>query len=124
MGEGWMKKVLFLVAVLLVITGCVKIEAPDHLVADTVEVGKDAYNSIKRKLSKNDPADENSIFSYKYIIQDGDLIGESTSKCISGAVETARKALNVYNIEVEKTVTNSVIEEGKLALECSVVIAK
>ncbi len=117
-------KFIFIFIALLSVSGCVSIEAPENLVSDTVEAGKNAYISIKNKMSQDEKSDKNHIFSYKHIIPSGELISDSNSNCLNGAIEQARKTLNIYMLEVEKTTSKSIIDEDKHVLECSIYVAK
>ena len=113
---------LFSVVIIFGLVGCVSVEAPDNLVSDTVEVGKEAYHSIKNMISDDEASSDGIDFSYKHTISDGELVEQSSAACIKGAVEQARKTLNVYNIEVKQTVINSTVEQGQPILECSVMV--
>ena len=117
-----MFKPILVITIFMGVSGCVSIEAPENLVSDTVEVTKDAYNSIWESIADDDSPNNRQIFSHKYVVADNESVGESTANCINSAVETARKTLNVYNIEIGETTTNQVIEDGKSLLECSVII--
>lgn len=109
---------------MLAVSGCVSIEAPANLVSDTVEVGKSAYKSIKGRISKDSPDGESYVFTYEHIVPDGEIISDSNDKCINGAIEQARKELNIYNVNVNKTTSNTSVVDDKNILECSVFVLK
>ena len=117
-----MKK-LFSIVMMFGLAGCVSVEAPDNLVSDTVEVGKEAYHSIKNMIDDDEDSSDDRAYSYRYAIPVGELLEESNTICIKGAVEQARKTLNIYNLDVKKTVINSMDDQGQPILECSVVVA-
>ena len=116
-------KNIFVILVVLSLSGCISIEAPDHLVSDTIQAGKDAYYSVKENLSDK-PTVEREIFSYKYVVPNGESIGDSSGKCIDSAVESARKALNVYSVNVEDTTINSVVEGEHSVIKCRIVVGQ
>ena len=116
-----MKK-YFVVLVLFFLSGCVSIEAPENLVSDTVEASKDAYKAIKETITKDDSEKENRIFSYKYVSSVDESYSQSTANCIDGAIDIARKALDIYKVDIAKTLTTKVVEEGKSVFECSIVV--
>ncbi len=116
-----MRKV-FAIAILLNVSACVTIEAPEHLVADTVEAGKSAYHSVKESMSEDDSA-EGRTFSHRYMLPDNELTSTSHFQCINSALETAKKTMNIYNVQITKTATSLIVEDGKSFLECNVVVA-
>lgn len=117
-------KNIYLIVAILGVSGCVSIEAPENLVSDTVEAGKNAYVSIKSKMSKDNQGGEIHVFSYEHIVQEGEVLSDSNSKCIDGAIEQARKTLNVYNVEVVKTTSKTSEVEDQQVLECSIFVSK
>ncbi|MBV1928906.1 MAG: hypothetical protein KUG81_05280 [Gammaproteobacteria bacterium] len=116
-----MKK-YFIFLVLFSLSGCVSIEAPEHLVSDTVEASKDAYNAIKKKISTGDSEIDNLTFSHKHIPAGDESHAESTINCINGATDIARKELDVYKVDVVKTTTNKIVEKGRSTFECNIVV--
>lgn len=114
---------IFVVLAVFSFSGCVSIEAPDHLVSDTIQAGKDAYYSVKENFSDK-PTVEKKNFSYKYVVPNGESIGDSSGKCIDSAVESARKALNVYSVNVEDTTINSVVEGEYSVIRCRIVVGQ
>ena len=119
-----MKKTMIVLSVILTISGCISIKAPENLVSDTVNVGKDIYHAVKDKLSNDPQVDSTRLFSYTYPVPDDEEIGVSTSRCIASALVTVRKALNVYNVEIEKSSTEMTQENGKPVLQCTILVAK
>ena len=107
---------------LLGITGCVTIEAPDDLVSDTVKAGTDVYDTVKDKMSKDDASTTKRVFSHEYVIPDGEAIGDSSVQCINIVTDTAKKLLNIKELVIEETITNSVDKDGASILKCSIVV--
>jgi len=117
-----MKSFLYISILLISISGCVSIEAPAHLLSDTIDAGKDAYHSVKESMS-DDSEDSNRTFSYQYIIVEDEPLGVSSGKCIDLVIKAARKKLNVYNITVNKSTIYPDIKENNSTLKCKVIIS-
>jgi len=111
------------VLVALIFSGCVSIEAPDHLVSDTIQAGKNAYYSVKDNFTGK-PTVEKKTFSYKYVVPDGESIGDSSGKCIDSAVESARKSLDIYSVNVEETIISSAVEGEHSVINCKIVVGQ
>ena len=117
-----MKLVLLLSSTILFLSGCVNIKAPDNLVSDTVDASKNIYNSVKDKISKDEPKSGESIFSYSYEIPEEESITLSTAKCMDLAIEEAKKTLNKYNVSIKATESHLGTIGEKSILQCSVSI--
>ncbi len=117
-----MKKVL-VVLLIFACSGCVNIETPDHLVADTIQAGKDIYHSIKENTTEA-PTEGNSSFAYRYPVQDGETFGDSSSNCINRVVEMARKSLNIYNLRIADTSVSSLLENGHAFIVCEILVLR
>lgn len=116
-----MIKKIILAGAVISLCGCISIETPEHLVADTIEAGKDVYYSVKGKISDEEAANPNT-FTHQYLIPDGELMGDSSGKCINHALESARKALNIYNINIQQTNVKPITLNGQSFIECSILV--
>jgi hypothetical protein len=117
-----MKLVILLSSTILFLSGCVNIKAPDNLVSDTVDASKNIYNSVKGKLSKDEPKSSEGVFSYSYEIPNKEPITLSTAKCMDFAIEEAKKTLNKYNVSIKTTESHLETIGKKSILQCSVSI--
>lgn len=97
----------------LVLSGCMSVKMPEHMVSDTVDAGKKAYDSISGK-SKEAPGIE---FSYTAIFDESTSVKEATNQCydrvsqhalnemkdtnlnISRVSDSVKKLKNVYGVE-------------------------
>lgn len=115
-----MNNKLILVGIAIGLIGCVRIEAPDNLVSDTVQAGKDVYDSVKERRANR--SKDQQVFTHKYPVPNGEPISESSSNCINVAIETAKKTLHSEQLKVETSSTKPIQENGKTVLECSIVV--
>lgn len=116
-----MLKKIFITGAVISLSACISIETPEHLVSDTIEAGKDVYYSVKEKMSEKE-SNSTKTFSHQYLITAGELLGESSGKCIDHAVDTARKSLNIYNIDIQNTTSAPKTLNGQSFIECSIVV--
>lgn len=115
-----LRKISFITAAFC-LNACISVETPDHLVADTVEVGKDVYYSIKEKVSGKE-SHETKTFIHEYYIPKDELVEQSNAKCIELVIDSARKSLNIYNLEIQKSTTQPKELDGQLLIECSILV--
>jgi len=114
-----------LFALIFSISGCVsfEIKAPDTLVPDVVDVGKEAYQTLKEQITGEPTADEQMVFLYRYSIVDGESEEKANKKCIEFAYESARKKLNIYNINASEAITGMKTENNETVVECSISVS-
>lgn len=113
-----MKLNTLLIGGALLISGCVTVKAPENLISDSVRAGRELYHSVKNEASDN----ETNLFSFSYHVPENESYAESSSKCIDRATEKAKKTLNKYQIDIKKTESKVVVENGKKIFNCSVSI--
>lgn len=115
-------KNIIVVVFCLGLSGCISIETPEHLVSDTIEAGKDAYQAINKNLQDN----KNNVktFTHVYQIQQDEKFSVASGNCINVAVEKAQKKLDVQVVKINKAVINHMNKAGKPVLECDVIIVK
>lgn len=107
------KTLLIVTFISLVLSGCMSVKMPEHMVSDTVDAGKKAYDSISGK-TKEAPGIE---FSYTAIFDENTSVKEATNKCydrvslhalnemkgtnlnISRLSDSVKKLKNVYGVE-------------------------
>jgi len=100
-----------LVVLSLVASGCVHVNMPDHLVSDTVDVGKDAVNAIARKFDakpKYGVVESNSKRTSFWLVQQGspDLsVAQLQQKCVDTIVEETHAL--AYWVGEQKIESNS-----------------
>ena len=103
-----MKKVLTLLTLPIVVAGCVQLEInPGNVVADTVNAGKDAYQSIKRY--KN--GEEQRAYSHAMPYDDSASTAENTTHCKAEIYQIIKAA--------SYTVSNTISESSKVIKEQS-----
>ena len=107
---------------LLGVSSCVTIEAPDDLVSDTVKAGTDVYDTVKGNMSKDDTSATKRVFSHEFKIPDGESIGDSSVQCINIVTDMAKKILNIKELVIEETITNAIDKDGQSVLKCSIVV--
>ena len=117
-------KIIILGVILFGVTSCVTIKAPDDLVSDTVKAGTDVYDTVKENMSNSDSSTTKRVFSHEYKIPDGETIGDSSVQCVNIVTETARKILNINELVIEETLTNSINKDGESILKCSIVVVE
>jgi len=115
-------KIIINIVLLLAIASCVTIEAPDDLVSDTVKAGTDVYDTVKENMSNSDSSTTKRVFSHEYKIPDGETIGDSSFQCVNIVTDTAKKILNINELVIEETLTNSMNKDGESILKCSIVV--
>lgn len=113
-----MKLTILLATCLLITTGCVTFEAPDNLVSDTVQVGKDIYRSVKDGLS----GEKQTVFESSYVAQVDESYSTSSGKCIDSAIESAKVQLNMNTVVVKKTDVSVSHENGVSVFSCNISI--
>jgi len=114
-----MLKKIFITGAVVSLSACISIETPEHLVSDTIEAGKDVYYSVKGKVSEKE-SNSTKAFTHQYLIPVGELLGESSGRCIDLALDKARKSLNIDNIK-NFTAAPKMIDEQSY-IECSIVV--
>ena len=115
-------KIIIYIVILLAVISCVTVKAFDDLVSDTVKAGIDVYDFVKDKMSNKDLLITNRVFTYEYIIFNGEAIGDSSFQCVNIVTETARKILNNNKLVIEETLTNLIDKDGDSILKCSIVV--
>ena len=102
-------------------SGCVTIESPDNLVSDTIEAGKDAYQSVKESIS-DEPVEKEKAFVHEYTVTVQEPIATSINKCLEIVVETTKVAIDKPQLDIKETITNSTQRESQLIVNCKIVI--
>ena len=120
-----MLKTSFLVIIFLGLFGCVKFEvkAPESLVPDTINVGKEVYQSVREKIRGTSTPVKREIFAYRYTVLDGESDEEASIKCINFVHEKARKTLNVYELNVREVSSEPIELNGAKVVMCSINVA-
>lgn len=115
------------IAVLLLgaaVASCVSVEMPEHMVSDTVDAGKELYESIKKKLNKeeDEKAAEN-IYAALYLADENTTLKDAKQHCLDKAVEKAKQKLNrdAVNTEVVSEEVKTADQEFVVICEVKVV---
>jgi hypothetical protein len=116
---------LFAVAV----SGCVKVNMPDHLVSDAVGAGKDLYHSAERAFSRTPKLDElesNSAgteFSLATAGSPEASVGDLKRSCLLNLVAQTRAKVGVENLEYKVVDQRVEGRDEKLFVRCQIAIA-
>lgn len=110
-----MKLYVLLISCVLSTTGCITVKAPENLISDSVQAGKDLYDSVKGKSDKKANTFE---FSYRALANESHQ--QASTKCIDGAIEQAKQALNKYQLDIKGTEAKVVKEGENKVFKCSV----
>ena len=90
------------------------------MVSDVVDAGKELYETIKKKLDKEeDEKAAQNIYAALYLADDNTTLKEAKARCLEKAVEKAKAKLNRQEINSEV-----VSEEVKTADQEFVVVCE
>ena len=85
-----------------VISSCVSVKMPDHMVSDVVDAGKDLYNVIKEKMDdEEDKKAAENIYAALYLADENTSLKEAKERCLNKAVDKAKSKLNRQEITTE-----------------------
>jgi hypothetical protein len=118
------------VASLFALSGCVKVNMPDHMVADAVDAGKDLYDSVERAFRREpklEQVESNSAGSEFRLAKAGSTevpVSELERSCMSTLL--AETKLKVGNDRFEYRVIDQRVEakESGVVVLCHIAIAK
>lgn len=138
-----MRKVTIILFTFLV-SCCISIETPKHLVSDTIQAGKDVYDSLTKDEETQqvdmetepgveiveteiiDTTDtpieisETLLFNEKYLTPDNESYTNSNAKCLEMVIESARKKLNVYNLDIVNSRTKKLTLNDQKYIKCEI----
>ncbi len=123
-----MRKVTIILFTFLV-SSCISIETPKHLVSDTIQAGKDVYDSLTKDEEtqqvdmETEPGVEiveTLLFNEKYLTPDNESYTNSNAKCLEMVIESARKKLNVYNLDIVNSRTKKLTLNDQKYIECEI----
>lgn len=116
--HAFLQTLLLLAATLL--SGCISVEMPKHMISDTVDAGNKAYDGIAG--NKTEPAN-GFEFSYTMIFESATSIKDATEQCYSRLSQHARNELKKDNLVITRQ--NETIKKHKdlYSIECQLVAA-
>jgi hypothetical protein len=114
-------KTLLLVAPLL-FTACVSIKVP-HLVEDTANVSKSAYNAVSEKIERRKRERDGKIITHSYIGSGNQTVNEVKQRC---EAEAANKLRQMGGGEVRYSVLDNdiVTINGAIAANCRLAMGR
>ncbi|WHI45606.1 hypothetical protein [Microbulbifer sp. VAAF005] len=117
-----MKKFLSIIALAIATTSCMKLEVqPGNVIGDTVDAGKDAFQSIKRSRNGEEERDFSHKISYDPAI--------SNAVNITNCKKEMMEVISASELSVSQILTESsevIGEEGSKSVQCTakVVVTK
>lgn len=112
-------KVISLLSLITTLTACVNIEAPDNLVSDTIQAGKDVYHSV---TGTNEQASDRLALSYA--ITSDETLAMASARCITELSTQAQQTFNQYKLSVKQVTIVPFSENGTDMITCSLSIDK
>ncbi|WP_444924196.1 hypothetical protein ACJJH9_02605 [Microbulbifer sp. DLAB2-AF] len=110
-----MNKFLALIAIALATTSCMKLEVkPGRVIGDTVDAGKEAYQSIQR----NRRGEEERGFSHKTSYDPA----ISNAANIAGCKQELMEVVSVSDLAVSQVISESsevLVQDGDKTIHCS-----
>ncbi|WP_226642754.1 hypothetical protein [Microbulbifer variabilis] len=111
-----MKKILTILTIALATTSCMKLEVkPGRVIGDTVDAGKDAYQSIQRSRRGEEERGFSHRTSYDSAI--------SNAANIAGCKEELMEVVSVSNLVVSQVISESsevLVQDGDKTIHCSI----
>ena len=110
----------------LALAGCVHVNLPEHMVSDTVGVGKDLYTSIADKL-RSDPqlgkAEQNGeTFTLRQLGSQDTTVFELKRSCVNELVSQAKSRLVVQALDY-KVISEAVdTRESSVVVKCQIAV--
>ncbi len=112
------------------LTGCVRVEMPDHMVSDAVDAGKDLYRSVERAFTKDPKIDEvesNSNGSEFRLAKSGSAdvsVGELKRSCMDTLLAGTREKVGRDDFEY-KIIDNRVeAKDSGVFVVCQIAVAR
>lgn len=110
-----------------IITNCVSVEMPEHMVSDSVHAGKDVYRSFKNGKSKQDAddIDPKRTFRYTRVGHEDETLKMVKEGCIEKAEQRARKKLSLKsNNDLEYNVISEEgeVSEDHIIVRCAIMV--
>ncbi len=107
----------------ILLSGCFTVQL-DHVVRDTTEAGKSAYQSLSTKWDAKKMAKSGNVIAHSYVGANTQSIDTIKQLCVTEAVQKLRAIAGVD--EVAYTVTENAIAaiNGKIVANCKVGLNK
>lgn len=104
----------------LALTGCLSINL-DHVVRDTADVGKSAYQSISEKMdAKKKPKAAASVISHSYIGKPEQSVADVKQICETEAAQKLRALVGANDAPYTVVENEIVVINGGVAANCKV----
>lgn len=109
-----------LIIIALSLQGCLKVEikSPDSLIADTVQVSKDAYQAVNDSIKGN----KHSTFTHRHALTPQDNQTSATNTCLSKVAEVATTSIGTDKFDIRKTQTQNGKSDGQTYVECTIIV--
>lgn len=113
------RKLIATLSLTTLLTACVNIEAPDNLVSDTIQAGKDVYHSVT-----GSKPEANDSLALSYALTGDETLALASARCITELSAKAQQTFNQYSLSVKQVTIVPFNDNGTDMITCALSINK
>lgn len=115
------RKLIATLSLTTLLSACVNIEAPDNLVSDTIQAGKDVYHSVTGSKPESSASDNLAL---SYALTGDETLALASARCITELSAKAQQTFNQYTLSVKQVTIVPFNDNGTKMITCALSINK